>query len=78
MARAAGQTVAVAHMAAHELGAAAYGIRGVCEATIEVRRDEAGRSERRWQCKQLPCEIRDLVRDDQKLRNRKYWSLFSC
>ena len=32
----------------------------------------------RWQYTQLPREIRDLVRSDQQLRNRKYWSLFTC
>ena len=77
-ARAAGQAVAVAHMAAHELGAAGYGIRAVRAASPEERRNEAGRSECLWQCSQLPCEIRDLVRDDKRLRNRKYWSLFTC
>ena len=77
-ARAADQAVAVAHMAAHELGASAYGIRAVRAASSEDRRDEAGCSEFRWQHAQLPREIRDLVRDDQQLRNRKYWSLFTC
>ncbi len=77
-ARAAGQAVAVAHMAAHELGASAYGIRAVRAASSKDRRDEAGCSEFRWQHAQLPREIRDLVRDDQQLRNRKYWSLFTC
>ena len=77
-ARAAGQAVAVAHMAAHELGAAAYGIRAARAAFPEDQRDEAGRLECQWQRAQLPCEIRDLVIDDQRLRNRKYWSLFSC
>ena len=44
-ARAAGQAVAVAHMAAHELGASAYGIRAVRAASSEDRHDEAGCSE---------------------------------
>jgi hypothetical protein len=77
-AHAAGQAVAVAHVAAHELGAAAYAIRAVRAATPENGRDEAGRLECRWQRAQLPSEIRELVLDDQRLRNEKCWSLFDC
>lgn len=77
-ARAAGQAVAVAHVAAHELGAAAYAIKAVRAATPEDRRDEAGRLECQWQRSQLPDEIRELVLDDQKLRNAKCWFLFNC
>ena len=77
-ARAAGHAVAVAHMADHELGAAAYAIRAVRAAAPEDERDEAGRLECRWQCAQLPDEIRELVLDDQRLRNKKCWSLFDC
>jgi hypothetical protein len=77
-AHAAGQAVAVAHVAAHELGAAAYAIRAVRAATPESERDEPGRLECQWQCTQLPNEIRELVLDDQRLRNEKYWSLFDC
>jgi hypothetical protein len=75
-ARAAGHAAAVAHMADHELGAAAYGIRAARVAAPECRRDEAGRAEREWQRTQLPGEIRELVLDDQRLRNNKCWSLF--
>jgi hypothetical protein len=76
-ARAAGQAAAVAHVAAHELGAAAYAIRAVrAAATPEDKRDEAGRLECQWQLSQLPDEIRELVLDDQKLRNAKCWFLF--
>ena len=77
-ARAAGQAVAVAHMADHELGAAAYSIRAVREATSENERDNAGRLECQWQRAQLPANIRELVLDDQRLRNKKYWSFFDC
>lgn len=77
-ARSAGHAVAVAHMADHELGAAAYAIRAVCAATPEVEREEAGRLECQWQRAQLPAEIRELVLDDQRLRNEKCWSLFDC
>jgi hypothetical protein len=48
-ARAAGHAVAVAHMADHELGAAAYAIRAARAAAPEDEREEAGRLECRWQ-----------------------------
>lgn len=70
-ARAAGHAVAVAHMADHELGAAAYAILAVRHAVPAGRRDEAGRAECAWQRAQLPDEIRDLVLDDQRLRNER-------
>ncbi len=75
---AAGQAVAVAHVADHELGAAAYAIRAVRAAAPENERDEAGRAECRWQRAQLPAEIRDLVLDDERLRNERCWSVFEC
>ena len=78
MARASGHAVAVAHMADHELGAAAYAIRAVRAAASPDTRDEAGRAECRWQRAQLPPDIRDLVLDDQRLRNGKCWSLFDA
>lgn len=77
-ARTAGHAVAVAHMAAHELGAAAYGIRAVRAAAPENEHDEAGRAECRWQRAQLPEEIRELLLDDERLRNAKCWNLFDC
>ncbi len=77
-ARAAGQAVAVAHVAAHELGAAAYAIRAVRASVPTSEREEAGRMECRWQREQLPNKIRELVLDDQRLRNAKYWFLFEC
>ena len=70
-ARAAGHAVAVAHMADHELGAAAYAILAVRAATGDEQRDEAGHAECAWQRAQLPDEIRELVLDDQRLRNKK-------
>ena len=75
---AAGQAAAVGHVAAHELGAAAYAIRAAREAAAEDDRVEAGRVECRWQRAQLPDEIRDLVLDDQRLRNALCWSAFDC
>ena len=73
-ARAAAHAVAVAHMADHELGAAAYAIRAARAATPDDEREEAGRLEYQWQRAQLPSEIRELVLDDQRLRNEKCWS----
>src|SRR5215470_11216917 len=63
---AAGQAGVVAHVAAHELGAAAYAIKAVWAAVVESERDQAGRLECQWQREQLPEKIRDLVLDDQK------------
>lgn len=77
-AHAAGQAAAVAHVAAHELGAAAYAIRAARAAAPESEREEAGRLECQWQRAQLPNEIRELVLDDQRLRNEYCWFLFSC
>ncbi|HTC85278.1 MAG TPA: hypothetical protein VK656_01145, partial [Candidatus Acidoferrum sp.] len=75
---AAGQAAAVGHVAAHELGAAAYAIKAVRAAAPERDGIEAGRVECRWQRAQLPREIRDLVLDDQRLRNELCWFAFDC
>ena len=75
---AAGQAGAVAHVAAHELGAAAYAIRTVRAAVPADRSEDAGRAECRWQRGQLPDAIRALVLDDQRLRNDICWSAFEC
>ena len=73
---AAGQSVAVAHVAAHELGAAAYAIRAVA-ASVPAGEAEAARlRERDWQREQLPHAIRDLVLDDQRLRSPICWNVF--
>src|SRR5512138_2994490 len=66
---AAGQAPAVAHVAAHELGAAAYAIKAARAAAPEGEDERAGRLECRWQRDQLPDAIRELVLDDQRLRN---------
>ena len=73
---AAGQAGAVAHVAAHELGAAAYAIKAVRAAKPEGEAGAAGRRECRWQRDQLPAAIRELVLDDQRLRNDICWSVF--
>ena len=75
---AAGQAGAVGHVAAHELGAAAYAIRAVRAAAGQDEAIEAGRRECRWQRAQLPSEIRELVLDDQRLRNELCWYVFDC
>jgi len=74
----AGQAAAVAHVAAHELGAAAYAIKAVRAAAPEDKCDEAGLLECQWQRTQVPDEIRDLVLDDQRLRNELCWFVFNC
>jgi len=75
---AAGQAAAVAHVAAHELGAAAYAIRAARAAAPKEEWLEAGRRECRWQRAQLPDDIRELVLDDQRLRNEYCWFVFDC
>jgi hypothetical protein len=72
---AAGQAAVVAHVAAHELGAAAYAIKAA-RAAVPGYEERAGRLECRWQREQLPDAIRDLVLDDQRLRNDICWSVF--
>ena len=67
---AAAQAAAVAHVAAHELGAAAYAIKAARAAGWE--------GECAWQRAQLPDEIRELVLDDQRLRNDICWFVFDC
>ena len=75
---AAGQAAMVAHVAAHELGAAAYAIKAARAASTEGERDKAGRRECQWQRDQLRGAIRDLVLDDQRLRNELCWFAFVC
>jgi hypothetical protein len=72
---AAGQAAVVAHVAAHDLGAAAYAIKAA-RATAPGCEEQAGRLECRWQREQLPDAIRELVLDDQRLRNDICWSVF--
>lgn len=73
---AAGQAACVAHVAAHELGAAAYAIKAVRAAAPDGEGEIAGRCECQWQHAQLPDAIRVLVLDDQRLRNDICWSVF--
>jgi hypothetical protein len=65
---AAAQAAAVAHVAAHDLGAAAYAIRAAAHARRECL----------WQRAQLPTPIRALVLEDQHNRNDICWFAFDC
>lgn len=73
---AAGQAGAVAHVAAHDLGAAAYAIKAAGAAVPPEDCVAAWRRECAWQRDQLPDRIRDLVLDDQRRRNDICWSVF--
>ncbi|HET9614211.1 MAG TPA: hypothetical protein VFP22_05335, partial [Candidatus Limnocylindrales bacterium] len=73
---AAAQAAAVGHVAAHELGAAAYAIRAAQAAAPPELRADAARRECEWQRDRLPPAIRDLVLDDERLRNHLCWFVF--
>ncbi len=73
---AAGQAGAVPHVAAHDLGAAAYAIKATCAAVPPGEAETVRRRECQWQRDQLPEAIRELVLDDQRLRNDLCWSVF--
>jgi hypothetical protein len=73
---AAGQAAVAAHVAAHELGAAAYAIKAARAAAPKGEGESAGKLECRWQRDHLPDAIRELVLDDQRLRNDICWSVF--
>jgi len=75
---AAGQAGVVAHVAAHELGAAAYAIKAARAGAPEGEGERAGQLECCWQRDQLPEAIRELVLDDQRLRNDICWFVFDC
>ena len=75
---AAGQAAVTAHVAAHELGAAAYAIKAIRASVKENERNAIGQKECRWQRDQLPDEICELVVDDQQLRNHICWFVFNC
>ncbi|HET7582588.1 MAG TPA: hypothetical protein VFL75_07525 [Candidatus Limnocylindria bacterium] len=75
---AAAQAAAVAHVAAHELGAAAYAIRAAQAAAPAADAEKAQREECSWQRDRLPEAVRELVLDDQRLRNELCWYVFDC
>jgi hypothetical protein len=72
---AAGQAACVAHLAEHNLGAAAYAIQAVRAGTTGDT-DLAGRLECAWQRERLPDAIRDLVIEDQRRRSDICWRTF--
>lgn len=74
---AAGQAVAVAHVAAHELGAAAYAIRAIQASADKTEQESISQQECQWQRDQLPDAVRELVLDDQQLRNHLCWFVFT-
>ena len=75
-AMAAGQAAAVAHVAAHDLGAAAYAIRAVMEASDEESREKNKSIECLWQRSKLPKEVKKLVIEDEMNRNEICWNVF--
>ncbi|MFC3688781.1 putative immunity protein [Aquipuribacter hungaricus] len=75
---AAGQAAVVAHVAAHDLGAAAYAIKAVRAAAPAGRGAADGEEECRWQRGQLPAAVRELVLDDQRRRDHLCWGVFGC
>ncbi len=72
----AGQAVAVAHVAAHDLGAAAYAIRAAGAAVPPEDAPNARARERDWQRDRLPAAVRELVLDDQRNRSAICWHVF--
>jgi len=76
VARSAGHSVATAHMADHELGAAAYAIRAVMQSVNKTDAIRAAELECRWQQDQLSETIREMVLSDQQSRNPKFHNLF--
>ena len=75
---AAGQAACVPHVAAHDLGAAAYAIKAVRTSAVGGGDEAAGRQECRWQRDRLPDDVRKLVLDDQRRRNDICWSAFGA
>ena len=71
----ASQAACVAHVAEHDLGAAAYAIKAVRAANPD--NPSAGRVERDWQRGILDDDIRELVLEDQARRNAICWSVFA-
>lgn len=71
---AAGQAVAVAHVAAHDLGAAAYAIRAAGAGAVDAAAARA--AEREWQRTLLPAAVRELVLEDQQRRSAMCWNVF--
>ena len=73
---AAGQAVAVAHVAAHDLGAATYAIRAASAGAPPAERDAARDAERAWQRERIPAHLRAAVLADQRARSAICWGAF--
>lgn len=73
---AAGQAAVVAHVADHDLGAAAYAIKAAVAAAPASHAEETRRAECQWQRDRLPDALRLLVLDDQRRRNDICWNVF--
>ena len=73
---AAGQAAVVAHVAEHDLGAAAYAIKAAVAAAPAPRAEEVRRAECQWQRDRLPEAVRSLVLEDQERRNAICWNVF--
>ncbi len=73
---AAGQAACVAHVAEHDLGAAAYALKAVMAAAPPGGEEAARERECAGQRDRLPEEVRDLVLEDQHRRNAICWSVF--
>lgn len=72
---AAGQAVAVAHVAAHDLGAAAYAIRAA-SAAAPGEPEVVRLAELAWQRERIPAQVRELVLADQRARSSICWNVF--
>ncbi|HKW71558.1 MAG TPA: hypothetical protein VJQ08_01880, partial [Candidatus Dormibacteraeota bacterium] len=73
---AAGQAAAVPHVAAHDLGAAAYAIRAAAASAVASERESARVKERDWQRERIPRDLREFVLDDQQRRSAICWNVF--
>lgn len=73
----AGRAAAVAHVAAHDLGAAAYAIRAAGAHVPARDAAQARAGKREWQRALLPAAVRELVLEDQQRRNAICWNAFT-
>lgn len=73
---AAGQAAVVAHVAEHDLGAAAYAIKAAVAAAHPDHAEATRRAECRWQRDRLADAVRSLVLEDQARRNGICWNVF--
>ena len=66
----------VAHVAEHDLGAAAYAVKAAVAAAPADGAEQARQAENRWQRGRLPDAVRHLVLADQQRRNSICWNVF--